>query len=88
MCFGFIVGLGIPTAVALYFPLRRAAPLDSVSVLAVAGLGVAALSATLLQFFHPVDVTVLDIVTHVVAVLTVIMLTTAVGRSTMQRSTG
>ena len=86
MCFAFIVGVGLPTAVALYFPLRRAAPINPIPALASAGLGVAALSAALLQFFHPVDVTVLDLVTHVFAVLTVVMVTIAIGRSGMARA--
>ena len=88
MCFAFIVGFGLPTALALYFPLRRAAPINPIPALASAGLGVAALSAALLQFFHPVDVTVLDLVTHVFAVLTVVMVTIAIGRSGMARAAG
>src|SRR5258705_43925 len=88
MCFAFIVGFGIPTALALYFPLRRASPLNPIPALASAGLGVAALSAAMLQFFHPIDVTVLDLVTHVFAVLTVVMLTIAIGRPGMRGAAG
>jgi hypothetical protein len=38
----------------------------------VGGLGVAALSAFVLQFFHPFDVTVMDLATHLAAVALVI----------------
>jgi hypothetical protein len=52
--------------------LRRAAPLAPVRVAAVGGLGVAAIAACLLQFFHPFDVTLLDLSVHAVAIAIVI----------------
>jgi hypothetical protein len=42
-CFIFILTMSIPVGVALYLALRRALPLDPLRVMAVDGLGVAAL---------------------------------------------
>lgn len=66
-CVVFILGLGIPAGLSLYAVLRRANPLDSVPILAMGGLGVAGLNAAVLQFFHPFDVTFLDLGVHIVA---------------------
>jgi hypothetical protein len=71
-CFTFIIMTSIPVAVALYLALRRALPLNPLRVMGVGGLGVAALAATALQFYHPFDVTVIDLAVHVVAVLIVV----------------
>jgi hypothetical protein len=78
-CFMFIVLASVPLAAALFFALRRARPLNPVSVMVVAMLGVAALAATALQFFHPFDVTVMDLGIHVLAVSFVIATATRVG---------
>jgi len=80
-CFAFILTMSIPVAVALYWVLRRAKPLDVTRVLAIGGLGVAALSAATLQFYHPFDVTVIDLAVHVIAVLIVIGVMTAAGKN-------
>ncbi|HYK78651.1 MAG TPA: NrsF family protein [Micropepsaceae bacterium] len=71
-CFIFILTMGIPVAVALYLALRRALPLEPLRVTAVGGLGVAALAAATLQFYHPFDVTIVDLAVHVTAVLIVV----------------
>jgi hypothetical protein len=71
-CFVFIVTMSIPVAVVLYLVLRRARPLEPLRVMASGGLGVAALAAGTLQFYHPFDVTVVDLSVHVVAVLIVV----------------
>ena len=80
-CFAFILTMSIPVALALYWALRRAVPLDALRVLIVGGLGVAALSAATLQFYHPFDVTVIDLAVHVTAVVIVIAIMAAVGRA-------
>jgi Negative regulator of sigma F len=77
-CFLFIVGFSVPLAVSLLFVLRRAAPLAPLRVAAMGALGVAALSAAALQFFHPFDVTFLDLGVHLFAVLLVIVAGVAV----------
>ena len=79
-CFVFILTMSIPVALALYWALRRAVPLDATRVLIVGGLGVAALSAATLQFYHPFDVTIVDLAVHVIAVAIVIAIMTSLGR--------
>jgi hypothetical protein len=79
-CFVFIVVMSIPVAIALYLALRRAVPLDPLRVMAAGGLGVAALAAATLQFYHPFDVTIVDLAVHVVAVLIVVAAMMAGGR--------
>lgn len=70
-CLGFIAGTSLLLGVPLAWRLSRAAPIDPLPVAALAGLGVAALSAFMLQFFHPFAVTFLDLGFHLVAVLLV-----------------
>ena len=79
-CFVFIVTMSIPVGFALYLALRRALPLDPLRTMAVGGLGVAALAAATLQFYHPFDVTIIDLAVHVVAVLIVVAAMTAGSR--------
>lgn len=67
-CFRFILGVSLPLAVSLLMMLRRACPLAPVRVAAVGGLGVAAIAAFALQFFHPFDVTFMDLGVHLAAV--------------------
>jgi hypothetical protein len=79
-CFLWILGFGVPLAVSLFIALRRAHPLAPGPVAAMAGLGVASLAAFLLQFFHPFDVTFVDLGLHLAAVATVILLARAAAR--------
>ena len=59
-------------ALALWLALRRgAAMLDPIKVTAAGGLGVAALAAASLQFWHPFDVTVVDLGAHSSAIMLV-----------------
>jgi hypothetical protein len=85
-CFIFILTMSIPVGIALYLALRRALPLDPLRVMAVAGLGVAALAATGLQFYHPFDVTIVDLAVHVTAVLIVVACVTFSARWSLSRS--
>ena len=86
-CFVFIITMSIPVGIALYLALRRALPLDPLRVMAIGGLGVAALAATTLQFYHPLfDVTVVDLTVHVVAVLIVMAVMMAGGLTGISRS--
>lgn len=71
-CFRFILLVSVPLGISLLLLLRRARPLAPMRVAAVGGLGVAAIAAGLLQFFHPFDVTLLDLSVHVVAIAIVI----------------
>ncbi len=85
-CFVFILTMSIPVAVALYLALRRALPLEPLRVMAVGGLGVAALAAAALQFYHPFDVTIVDLAVHVTAVLIVVAAITLGARWDLARS--
>jgi len=79
-CFRFIVAVSVPLGVSLLVLLRRSRPLAPARVAAVGGLGVAAIAAFLLQFFHPFDVTFMDLSVHVAAVGIVTAASTLVGR--------
>ncbi len=67
-CFMFIVVVSVPLALVLYAVLRRARPLDPLAVALTAALGVAALAAFVLQFFHHFETTVIDLALHLAAV--------------------
>ena len=73
-CFAFIVAVSLPLAALLYAVLRRARPLQPLPVALTAALGVAALAAFTLQFFHPFDTTVIDFALHAAAMLVVVAL--------------
>ena len=73
-CFVFIVLVSAPLAVLLYAVLRRARPLEPLPVALSAALGVAALAAFVLEFFHPFDTTVIDLSAHLAAVAAVVAL--------------
>jgi hypothetical protein len=80
-CFRFILATSVPLGILLWLPLRRAHPMAPARVAVVGGLGVAALAAFLLQFFHPFDVTVMDLVAHLAAVAIVVAVASAFGRT-------
>ena len=72
MCLTFIIGLSIPLSAVLFVMLRRACPLQPGLTAMIAGLAAAAAAATLLNFFHPYDTALLDLVVHIVAVSLVV----------------
>jgi hypothetical protein len=73
-CFRFIIGVSVPLTLLLYAVLRRARPLAPLPVALTAALGVAALAAFILRFFHPFDSTAIDLSMHAAAVLVVLAL--------------
>ena len=79
-CVLFILGVSAVLAIPLFWRLSRAAPIDPLRVAMLAGLGTAALAAFILQFFHPLAVTFLDLGMHLAATLIVI------GAASMLRS--
>ncbi len=79
-CFAWIVGFGIPLAIGMFLSLRRSRPLNPGPVAMMAGLGVASIAAFLLQFFHPFDVTIIDLALHLAAVATIVVLARAAAR--------
>ena len=84
-CFVLIVAFSVPLAVGLWLALRNlAASLDPLKVTAAGGLGVAALAAAALQFWHPFDVTVADLAAHTAAVALVCGAVVLGGRQNMR----
>jgi len=67
-CFEFILIISIPLGILLFAVLRRARPLAPLPVALCGALGVGALAAFVLQFFHPFEVTVVDLALHALAV--------------------
>ena len=67
-CFMFIVGFSIPLGVSLWWLLRQARPISPVPVAVAGGLAVAGCAAFLLQFFHPFDITAIDLALQLCAV--------------------
>ncbi len=72
-CLVFILAVSAPLALTLVAVLRRARPLEPIRVAAMGALGVAALAAGALQFFHPFDVTVIDLGVHLGAIALIIV---------------
>ena len=85
-CLKFIVGVSVPLGVSLFYLLHRAAPLAPMRVAAMGGLGVASIAAFALQFFHPFDVTFLDLGTQVIAVGLVVLVTSVYERMSSARA--
>lgn len=79
-CFMFIVAAGVPIGASLVFLLRRAVPLAPVPVALAGGLSAASIAAFALQFFHPFDVTFMDLGIHLVAAGAVVFAMVAAGR--------
>jgi hypothetical protein len=71
-CFMFICGISLPLSLLLMVLLRWTFPLRPNLTLALGGLAAAGTAATLLNFFHPYDASVSDLVMHAVAVALVI----------------
>lgn len=72
VCLAFIVGVSVPLSVLMIVMLRRGFSLSPVLTSCIAGLAVAAAAATLLNFFHPYDASLDDLVVHASAVLIVV----------------
>lgn len=75
-CFAFIALASVPLAAGLFWMLRRARPIAPLPVAALGTLGVAASAAFLLQFFHPFDVTLIDLALHLAAIALVMLIGT------------
>jgi hypothetical protein len=71
-CFMFIVGFSVPLSTLILLMLRRGYSLAPSLTGACAGLAVAAAAATLLNFFHPYDITAVDLAAHAAAVALVV----------------
>jgi hypothetical protein len=79
-CFLFVLGASLPLALLLFYFMRRARPIEPMPVALLGALGVAAIGAFLLQFFHPFDVTLLDLASHAAAVAVVLAVAATIGK--------
>ncbi len=82
-CLLFIIATSAVLAVPLIWRLSRARPIDPQPVALLGGLGIAALSAFALSFFHPFTVTFLDLALHLAAILIVVVAMGMTGRRTL-----
>lgn len=82
-CFKFLLAIGAPLSGLLLFSLKRARPLQPRLVAATGAIGVSGLAAFVLQFFHPFDVTIMDLGTHLAAVAILIGLIGVSGRRSL-----
>ena len=71
-CLLFILATSAVLAPLLIWRLARAKPINPLPVALLGGLGVAATSALVLQFFHPFAVTFIDLAVHLIAILIVV----------------
>jgi hypothetical protein len=79
-CLAIIVALSVPFSFLMFAMLREAFSLLPGLTATIAGLAVAAASATLLNLFHPFDAAAVDLLVHALAVALVIVVSRLVGR--------
>lgn len=84
-CLKFILASGAILGALLFWRLRRAAPLQPRLVGAIGALGIAGLSATVLQFFHPFAITWLDLGVHLVGFTLLLIAATLIGPRALGR---
>ncbi len=71
-CLLFIIAASLVLSLPLVWRVSRARPVDPVPVALLTGVGAAAFSAFLLQFFHPFTVTFMDLAVHLAGILMVV----------------
>lgn len=79
-CYTFMMLAGLPMMAIIMAALRRTRALHPASCLAIAGLGVAALTQILLGFCHPVAGDLMDLAMHLAAAVTLVVLSVLAGR--------
>jgi len=82
-CLAFITVSSLVVGLPLLWRLSRARPIEPVPVALMGGLGAAALSAFLLQFFHPFALSPIDLAVHFGAVLLVLGIAVLARRVTL-----
>jgi hypothetical protein len=82
-CLLFILASSAMLAPLLIWRLSKARPIEPLPVALLGGLGVAAVSALVLQFFHPFAVTFLDLGMHIIAILMVVGIVGLLNRRTL-----
>jgi hypothetical protein len=79
-CVVFVLAASVPLSLLLFTALRMAKPIAPLRVAIMASLGVAGIAAFLLQFFHPFDVTVIDLGLHLLSVALIMSMAATAGR--------
>ena len=82
-CLLFILAASLPIGGVMLWRLSRAKPIEPLPVALLGGLGVAALAALLLQFFHPFGLTAIDLGVHFTAVALIVALAALSRRRTL-----
>lgn len=72
-CFRFLVAGSLIVGLPLLWLLARARPVEPLPVAALGGLGAAAATAFVLQFFHPFQMTWADLAVHLFAVVLIVL---------------
>jgi hypothetical protein len=86
-CLRFMLAISIPLGASLLLVLRRALPLTPLRVAAMGGLGIGGIAAFILQFFHPFDVTFMDLAVHLGAVAVIVAVASLIERAAQGRAT-
>jgi len=84
-CLAIILALSVPFSLLIFAMLREAFSLLPGLTATLAGLAVAAASATLLNLFHPFDAAVIDLVVHAIAVAAVVWACRVYGQKVWSR---
>lgn len=79
-CYTFMMMAGTPMLVIVVAALRQTRSLYPASSLAIAGLGIAAMSQIILGFCHPVAGELMDLMMHLAATITLIGAAVLAGR--------
>jgi hypothetical protein len=79
-CYTFLMAAGAPMIVIVVAALRRTRSIRPTRSLAIAGLGVAAMTQILLGFCHPVAGELVDLMMHMAASMTLVAVTVLAGR--------
>jgi hypothetical protein len=79
-CLVIIIALSVPLSILMFAMLREAFSLLPGLTASIAGLAVAAASATLLNLFHPFDAAAVDLLMHALAIALVIAVSRFLGR--------
>ena len=82
-CLRFIAATSAVFGPLLIWRLARAKPINPLPVALLGGLGIAATSVFVLQFFHPFAVTFIDLAVHLVAIMIVVGVVGLVNRGAL-----
>lgn len=78
-CYTFMLTVSVPMVALVIGYMRRTRSLNPLRSLVLSGIGVAAMSLTLLTFCHPVHLHPEDFLMHIAAVITIVAATVALG---------